>query len=164
MAKLGQPVTNEVELPAVEEETANELGVLHRLSSGVTIRFVRKLPSVWAQRVVVSSFISNYLEEDGRVRNDMSSKEQMNMAKQIFQYNTLLVNLGLTLGCIEIVSGMPNDTNWLSALKLMPDVKDTMPDLDFGNNLHQKILFLAYFGIEDDSDMEALSNNLLEQA
>ena len=166
MAKFGEEVATVVDVvptqPESQQESVPELKHNeHELSTGVVIRFNKKLPPSLAQRIVVDTFNNTNLGADGTVRDNMTNMEQLALAKRMFGYNQSLIMFGLSMGALEIVRGMPNNTDWLSALKMVPMVRENMPDVDFGNNLHQRALFLLYFGFDTEEDLELLSSNLL---
>ena len=150
MAKIGEEI---------KETSKNEF----TLSSGVVVRFTKKLKSSAAQRIIVDTFNNANLDSTGRVKENASQAEQLALAKRMYEYNLAMITYGVYSGAIEIVSGMPNDNNWLYALKMIPSVKRDMPDIDFGNNMHQRILFLFYEAFQDETDLEILSDNLLDR-
>lgn len=150
MARVGEEV---------QEVKNNEV----KLSSGVVVRFNKKLSTNAAQRIIVDTFNNANLDSVGRVKENSSQQEQLQLAKRMYEYNLALITHGVYTGAIEIVSGMPNDTTWLDALKMMPHVKRDIPDVDFKNNMHQRILFLYYEAFANEDDISALSDNLLDR-
>lgn len=132
------------------------------LSSGVKVIFKKKLPPAIGQRLVVSAFNDANITAEGRVRSNISTTEQLQLAQKMFNYNAALILNGLYWDCLELDGGLPENTRWLSLLKANPMIKENHPDIDFSDEIHKIFMFLFYFGFSNDEDLGILSSNLLE--
>lgn len=159
MARLGSEELNEVVVSDVQPVPTNVV----TLSSGVRVQFIGRLPTKLTQEIVVSTFQDANLGNDGQVRDNMSSQEQMQLANRMFNYNRAILSFALARGLIKLYDGMPKDNEWLDYLKINPIVKTMMPDIDFNSNIHKTVLYLLFFAFENDKDLELISEKLLSK-
>lgn len=163
---MAQRFTDEV----VEEQTAvvtTAKDVLPEnvvtLTSGVKVQFLKPLPSAIAQNIVIASFNDMNIGDDGRVRDNMSSQEQLAVAKKMYDYNAALLINGLVKGCIKVYPEMPTDTKWLKTYKLNPLISVNHPYLNFDDETDVEFLYLFYEGFIADTDYQILSDKLLNR-
>lgn len=133
------------------------------LSTGIKVKFVKPLPSNISQNIIVSSFANANIGADGRVRDGMSSDEQLKIAKRLFDYNAALIITGLSNGCLQVYGELPPEAGWLSMAKLNPVIVNNHPSLDFNDKMHKEFVFLFYFGFATEEDFELLSAKLLNR-
>lgn len=133
------------------------------LSSGVRVQFLKQLTPTTSQRIIVTSFQDANIDVDGRVRDDISSSEQLKLAKRMFDYSKAILSFGLAFKALKLYDGMPKDKSWLSYLKLNPIVKLDNPEIDWDDKIHQEMLYLLYEAFANDEDLQYLSEKLLSQ-
>lgn len=130
------------------------------LSSGIRVKFIKRLDAFTAQQIVVLSFNNINMDSSGRVRNNMSSQEQLATAKKMYDFNSSLILNGLVQGCLELYDEVPND-KWLKAMKINPAINSNHPDIDWKDPLHVEFLYLFYKGFVNEDDYALLSKHLL---
>lgn len=133
------------------------------LTSGVRVQFLKRLSPFVAQQIVISSFNDINLDSSGRVRDNMSSQEQLATAKKMYDFNAALLINGLLEGAMDVYGEMPKDTRWLAAAKINPLIKSTHPFIDFNDSLHMKFIYLFYHGFVHEDDYQILSEKLLDR-
>lgn len=133
------------------------------LSTGVKVQFYKMLPGSIGQKIVVNSFVGINVDSKGRIKADMTSSEQLSVAKKLFEFNAALILQGLATGAMDVYGGLPENEYWLDIMRLDPTVLAAHPHINFQNELHQKFLYLFYHGFESESDFEILSRKLINQ-
>lgn len=162
MARLGQNEELKVEEVAVEIEKEEPVPAnVYTLSSGVRIQFIKRLPQATTQQVVVTTFQDANLDSEGQVRENMSSMEQLKLAKRMFDYNKSLLSFAQSFGAIKLYDGLPSDTTWLEYLEMNPQVRNDNPYVNFNKRVHQELLYLLYVAFANESDLELISEHLL---
>ena len=162
MAKYAVEETEEVVVPVkskVEEEVIPDNVVT--LSTGIRVQFLRPLPQSIRQVLVISSFNDMNLDSAGRVKDNLTSAEQLGVAKKMYDFNGAILINGLMTGSIKIYDGLPKDGKWLAPFKINPMIKAQHPDLDFNEPLHLEFLYLFYNAFLDAEDYEILSQKML---
>ncbi len=133
------------------------------LSSGVRVQFIGKLPVTTTQQIVVTTFQDANLDSAGNIRENMTSIEQLRLAKRMFDYNKAIVTFALSMRLIKLYDGLPADKEWLDYLELNPIVRADNPNVDFSKRIHQELLYLMYIAFANDKDLELISSKLLNQ-
>ncbi len=131
------------------------------LSSGVRVQFIGRLPTTTTQQIVVTTFQDTKIDANGNLRDNMTSIEQLQLAKRMFDYNKAIVTFALSMGLIKLYDGLPADKTWLDYLELNPIVRADNPHVDFNKTVHQQLLYLMYIAFATAEDLEHISNRLL---
>lgn len=165
MARIGETPTNQTEdTKVVNSVVVDEQPVpdnVVTLSSGVRVQFLGTLPAHLAQQVVVSTFQNANLDANGNVRNNMSSIEQLKLAKRIFEYNQAILSFAIAEDLIRLYDGLPTDMGWLKPLTINPLIRTENPHIDFNDPTHQTFLYLMYRAFANEKDLEYISEKLL---
>lgn len=133
------------------------------LSSGVKVQFVKPLSPFTAQQIVILSFNNINVDAQGRVKDNMTSQEQLATAKKMYDFNSALIINGLAEGALKIYGGLPKDNRWLMIMKINPAIASNHPFIDFDEPLHLEFLYLFYTGFINEEDYGLLSKYLLGQ-
>jgi hypothetical protein len=133
------------------------------LSSGVRVQFLGALPATTAQQIVVTTFQDANLDANGNVKADMSSIEQLKLAKRMFDYNRSILSFALSMRLIKLYDGLPKDSEWLDYLEVNPQVRNDMPDINFHKRVHQELLYLMYIAFATEEDLGYISEKLLNR-
>lgn len=173
MARLGQAeeeieeVTTEVEKETVEVKAVQEEPLpdnVVTLSSGIKVQFHGKLPSGIAQQIVVTTFSDANLQEDGTVNDDLTSIEQLKLAKKMFNYNHTIISFGTMYDLLNLYDKLPRNSKWMRALALNPMIIEAHPKLDLTEQTDIEFVYLCYFVFRNQEDWDLLSNQLLDSA
>lgn len=148
-----------VEVSEVKPVPANVV----TMSSGVRVQFLGKLPTTTTQQIVVTTFQDANLDSSGNIRDNMTSIEQLKLAKRMFDYNKAIVTFALSMGLVKLYDGLPEDKTWLDYLELNPIVRSDNPNVNFTKKIHQELLYLMYIAFADEKDLEYISTKLLNQ-
>lgn len=133
------------------------------LSSGVKVQFIKPLSPFTAQQIVILSFNNINVDAQGRVKNNMTSQEQLATAKKMYDFNSALIINGLAEGALKVYGGLPKDNRWLTIMKINPAIASNHPFIDFNDQLHLDFLYLFYTGFINEDDYALLSKHLLGQ-
>jgi len=163
--------TNEVS-PSVERDGIVEVASVASqpvpnnvvtLSSGVRVQFLGTLPPTISQQIVVTTFQNANLDANGGVKQNMTSMEQLRLANQMFDYNRSILSFALARKLIKLYDGLPADADWLELLKVNPQIRQAMPDLNFSNRFHQELLYMLYYAFMNEDDIALISEKLLNR-
>lgn len=156
-----------VPTPPVAVKVAEEVEPdnVFTLTSGVKVQFNGKLPANVSQRLVISAFSGANINADGRVRENMTSTEQLALADKMFNYNAALILHGLRTKVLDLYGGYPDGNEWFEVMQIDPMVEENHPNINLGNPspLQKKFLFLFYYGFAEDEDWSLLQNQLLDR-
>ena len=133
------------------------------LSSGVKVQFIKPLTPFTAQQIVILSFNNINVDAQGRVKDNMTSQEQLATAKKMYDFNSALIINGLAEGALKVYGGLPKDNRWLAIMKINPAIASNHPFIDFNDQLHLEFLYLFYTGFINEEDYGLLSKHLLGQ-
>jgi len=133
------------------------------LSTGIKVQFFKPLPSAIAQSIVIGSFTDMNIGDDGRVKDNITSQEQLAVAKKMYDYNAALLINGLVKGCVKVYPEMPKDTRWLKPYKLNPLIVNNHPYINFDDDTDVEFLYLFYEAFLSDTDYQVLSDKLLNR-
>lgn len=160
MARIGEATqVNDVNVKMTDEAPTPDNVVT--LSSGIRVQFLGTLPSYLAQQIVVSTFQNANLDGNGNVRTDMSSVEQLKLAKKMFDYNQSILSFALAEDLIKLHDGLPKDDSWLKPLVMNPTIRSDNPHIDFNDPIHKTLLYLMYRAFATEKDLEYISERLL---
>ncbi len=153
----------EEEVVEVEAKVADEVvpSNVEVLSTGIRVQFIKMLPSYIGQGIVINSFNDLNVDKNGRVRDDLSSGDQLKVAKKLYDFNAALLLHGLNEDCIKIYDSLPENKRWLNVMKMNPLITSAHPFVNFDDELHQNFLFLFYIAFVNEDDWGLLSKHLL---
>jgi hypothetical protein len=143
---------------AVEEVVPDNV---FTLSSGIRVQFVKPLPQSIRQALVISSFNDMNLDSTGRVRDNLSSTEQLGVAKKMYDFNGALIVNGLMSGSLKLYDGLPAGDDWLDQFLINPLIQTMHPFINFEKKLHREFLYLFHNGFLVEEDFTLLSSHLL---
>lgn len=132
-----------------------------QLSSGVYVIF-NKLNRSISTDLTIKTFNNVNLDKKGKLVSDnLSTKEQMNMAKSISDYHSTLIMQGVQLwGEVEdYKEEFDLPSNWLRMLFRTGLINDKYYDENDPDDV--KFLFLRYYAFQSEDDWATLSQNTL---
>jgi hypothetical protein len=161
-----QPQLNPVEAipptPVNEQLLAKVIPAgAEKLSSGVYVIF-HKLNRSISTDLTIKTFNNVNLDKKGRlVADNLSTKDQMNMAKSISEYHSTLIMQGVELvGEIDDYEDeIELPENWVKKLFRTGLVNEKYYDVSDPDDI--KFLFLRYYAFRNEDDWSLLSQNTL---
>jgi len=154
---------DEVVVGDVKTATEVEPENVETLSSGVKVQFIKPLSAFTAQQIVILSFNNMNVDAQGRVKDNMTSQEQLSTAKKMYDFNSALIINGLYEGALKIYGESLKDAQWVRMMKINPAIRSNHPDIDFNEPLDLDFLYLFYKGFVTEEDYGLLSKHLLNQ-
>lgn len=150
------------EVEGTKEEVQEEVNEvdnrdIHTLSTGIRVYFTGRIPENISQSMVTQIFNKTQLDSNGAIRANLSSREQIEVASTLLNFNTGLIFSGK----VRLADGLPEDNSWLDEIVMNPVILDSHKNIDLNNPLHLEKLYLRYFAFSSSEDFELLSNKLI---
>lgn len=143
----------EVAEPTPEVDTRD----IHTLSSGVRVYFTGRIPESISQSMVTQIFNKTQMDNKGNIRGNLSSREQIEVAGALLNFNTGLIFSGK----VRLADGLPENEDWLDEIIMNPVILESHKGINLDNESHLEKLYLRYFAFSSTEDFELLSTKLL---
>lgn len=163
MAKFDDGQEVQITEVAAVEEVVEEVPQKYKpeqivtLSSGVRVAFIGHLSDAISQTLVTRVFGNTQLDDSGRIREKMSTREQLQLAKTMLDYNTALIFSGK----VRLVDGLPEDNTWVEEIALNPVIMAEHPTINLDNPEHLERLYMRYYAFTGEEDIALLSEKLI---